>query len=315
MKHVSATLFTILRLVALAATCIATATLADDYSDVTQLMRAGKLSEAMTNVDVYLSTKPSDPQMRFLKGVIQRNAGKQLEAITTFTKLTEDYPELPEPYNNLAVLYARQNQFERARTALEMAIRLNPGYATAYENLGDVHAKLAGLAYAKALQLDSANAELPPRLALIRDLFKPDNKNPSGAPQNEATVTIAPVKSAASENPVKDSIEVENVVNAWANAWSVKDVTAYLSVYSKEFAPAANQTRTAWEDGVRKSFASKFNIGVKVKNLNVTVKRNNAVAKFRLDYRSDSMTASSYKTLEMAKSGDKWQIVSESPDN
>jgi Flp pilus assembly protein TadD len=57
--------------------------------------------------------------------------------------LIEDYPELPEPYNNLAVLYAQQKQFDKARTALEMAIRIHPGYATAYENLGDLHSRLA----------------------------------------------------------------------------------------------------------------------------------------------------------------------------
>ncbi len=58
-----------------------------------------------------------------------------------FTKLSEDYPELPEPYNNLAVLYAQQKQYDKARTALEMAIRTHPSYAIAYENLGDIYAK------------------------------------------------------------------------------------------------------------------------------------------------------------------------------
>jgi ketosteroid isomerase-like protein len=109
--------------------------------------------------------------MRFLKGVIHRDSGKTAEAIATFTRLTEDYPELPEPYNNLAVLYASQSQFDKARAALEMAIRTNPSYATAHENLGDVYAKLASQAYNKALQLDTNNQAVPPKLALIRELF------------------------------------------------------------------------------------------------------------------------------------------------
>src|SRR2546425_9737176 len=75
-----------------------------------------------------------------------------------FTKLTQDYPELPEPYNNLAVIYASQGQYEKARAALEQSIRTHPSYATAYENLGDVYAKLASQAYDKALQLDSSNS-------------------------------------------------------------------------------------------------------------------------------------------------------------
>lgn len=163
----------ILRLMALAATLGNPLARADEYADVSQLLRAGKLTEAMSKADQYLLTKPRDPQMRFLKGVIQRDAGKPADAITTFTKLTEDYPELPEPYNNLAVLYAGQSQFDKARTALEMAVRTNPSYATAHENLGDVYAKLASQAYNKALQLDSSNSGVPPKLALIRELFNP----------------------------------------------------------------------------------------------------------------------------------------------
>ncbi|MDE2605385.1 MAG: tetratricopeptide repeat protein, partial [Burkholderiales bacterium] len=120
---------------------------ADDYADVNQLLHTGKVTEALAKADHYLSAKPKDPQMRFLKGVALTEAGRTAEAIATFQKLTEDYPELPEPYNNLAVLYAGQGQFDKARAALEMAIRTNPSYATAHENLGDVYAKLASQAY------------------------------------------------------------------------------------------------------------------------------------------------------------------------
>ena len=124
---------------------------ADDYADVNILVRAGKLAEALAKADQYLAGKPRDPQMRFIKGVIQTESGKPADAIATFTQITQDYPELPEPYNNLAVLYAGQSQFDKARAALEMAIRTNPSYATAHENLGDVYAKLASQAYSKAL--------------------------------------------------------------------------------------------------------------------------------------------------------------------
>jgi tetratricopeptide (TPR) repeat protein len=139
-------------------------------------MRSGKLAEALAKAEQYLAGKPRGPQMRFIKGVIQTEAGKPADAIATFTQITQDYPELPEPYNNLAVLYASQSQFDKARAALEMAIRTNPSYATAHENLGDVYAKLASQAYSKALQLDGGNAGVQPKLALIRTLFAPDAK-------------------------------------------------------------------------------------------------------------------------------------------
>ena len=134
---------------------------ADDVADVQKLLSAGKNVEALQKADQFLSSKPRDPMMRFLRGISLSQAGRTAEAITAFQKLTEDFPELPEPFNNLAVLYAQQGQYEKSRSALEMAIRTNPSYATAYENLGDVYAKLASQAYSKALQIDTRSAVAP----------------------------------------------------------------------------------------------------------------------------------------------------------
>jgi Flp pilus assembly protein TadD/ketosteroid isomerase-like protein len=164
---------------------------ADEYSDVSQLLRTGKHAEALAKADQYLAGKPKDPQMRFLKGVVQTEAGRASDAIATFTRLTEDYPELPEPYNNLAVLYAGQAQFDKARAALEMAIRTNPSYATAHENLGDVYAKLASQAYTKALQLDAGNTGVQPKLALIRDLFSTGPRTSAAGARAGTQVAVA----------------------------------------------------------------------------------------------------------------------------
>jgi len=169
---------------------------ADEYGDVNQLLRSGKLTEALTKADQYLAGKPKDPQMRFIKGVVLTEAGRTNEAITTFQKLTEDYPELPEPYNNLAVLYAGQAQFDKARAALEMAIRTNPSYATAHENLGDVYAKLASQAYSRALQLDASNTAVQPKLALIRELFSTGGRQVAPAARVGASTTVAAAPAA-----------------------------------------------------------------------------------------------------------------------
>jgi tetratricopeptide (TPR) repeat protein len=147
------------------------AAFADEFADVNQLLRSGKHAEALAKADQYIAGKPRDPQMRFLKGVVQTEAGRTADAIVTFTQLTEEYPELPEPYNNLAVLYAARSEFDKARVALESAVRANPGYAIAHENLGDIYAKLAAMSYGKAQQLDARNASVAPKLALVRQLF------------------------------------------------------------------------------------------------------------------------------------------------
>ena len=149
---------------------------ADQYTDVNRLISARQFPEALASADKYLAGKPRDPQMRFLKGVIQSETAKTDEAIETFTQITRDYPELPEPYNNLAVLYAGKSQFDQARATLEMAIRINPSYATAHENLGDIYARLASQSYSRSLQLDAGNARLGPKLALIGQLLTPAAK-------------------------------------------------------------------------------------------------------------------------------------------
>ena len=151
---------------------------ADEYADVNRLISARQFPQALAGADKYLAAKPRDPQMRFLKGVIQSETAQTAEAMETFAQLNRDYPELPEPYNNLAALYAGLGQFDRARDALEMAVKLNPRYAVAHENLGDVHARLASQSYSRALQLNTANAALAPKLALVNQLLTPAAKAP-----------------------------------------------------------------------------------------------------------------------------------------
>jgi Flp pilus assembly protein TadD len=144
---------------------------ANDYDDVNLLLRQGKPVEALAKADTYIAGKPRDPQMRFLRGVILTEQGKQPEATAAFVQLTQDFPELPEPYNNLAALYASQSKFDQARAALETALKLNPNYATAHENLGDVYARLAAQEYVRAQQFASTNASVAPKLTLIRQIF------------------------------------------------------------------------------------------------------------------------------------------------
>ena len=189
MTHGASALVRTYRILALAAALwLPPAVFADDYTDVAQLMRSGQTAEARARIDRYLAARPRDPQMRFLLGVLQSETGRTGEAIATFTGLTQEYPELPEPYNNLAVLYAGQGDFDKARAALELAVRTNPGYATAHENLGDIYAELASRSYERARQLDPRNTSVGPKLALIRQLLGPA-MNPA---KPAATVPSAP---------------------------------------------------------------------------------------------------------------------------
>src|SRR5687767_15132902 len=174
-----------------AATAIAQS---DELQDASQLLKQGQLDRAMERVDVYLKSRPKDARGRFLKGIILTEQNKPNDAIKLFTELTQDFPELPEPYNNLAVLYASQGQYDKARSSLEMAIRTHPSYATAHENLSDIYAKMASQAYDKALQLDKANTTAQTKLNLIKELFpagRPAART-SGKGETPAKVATAP---------------------------------------------------------------------------------------------------------------------------
>lgn len=158
--------------------------IADEYSDVDRLIRTGQLAPALARADQHLAAHPRDPQMRFLKGVILAESGQAQEAQALYIGLTQDYPELPEPHNNLATLYAAQGELGKARESLEMAVRLNPDYATAQENLGDVYLRMAAQAYDKARRLDRSNDTAAPKLKLIRPLLAPGT---AGAPSADSS--------------------------------------------------------------------------------------------------------------------------------
>jgi len=173
-----------------------TAVSADDYQEATKLYKLGGRAEALDRLNAFLSEHPRDARARFLKGVILTELNKPADAIKVFTALTQDYPELPEPYNNLAVLYAAQGDYEKARQALEMSIRTHPSYAVAHENLGDIYATLASQAYDKALQLDSANTTARTKLALIRELFPAKTALAAATGKTESIKASEPPKPA-----------------------------------------------------------------------------------------------------------------------
>lgn len=162
----------LVRLLLIAACGLALTAHADDLADVQRLYYAGQAAAAMQRADQFLATHPKDAQMRFVKAVMLADAKRDAEAMALFGKISEDYPDLAEPYNNLAVLYAGAGDYAKARVTLEQALRTNPDYATAHENLGDVHAALAAQSYARALKLDPGNVTVPPKLAIVRELYK-----------------------------------------------------------------------------------------------------------------------------------------------
>lgn len=320
-----------------------------ELQDINRLLKSGQSQQALDRVNTYLTSKPKDAVGRFIRGLAQAELGKTNDAIMTFQSLTEDFPELPEPYNNLAVLYSSKGQFEKARVALELAIQTHPSYSTAHENLGDIYAKLASQAYDKALQLDKSNPAVATKLNLVRDLFS-TNPRANTAPKAAAaaltttpppavisntvpaktgtptppvaTTTPATQPAVAAAAPAKaeparpaaadNSAEVLAAVNKWAKDWASNNVDAYLGAYSKAFKPEKGQSRTAWAADRRDRVAAPKRIKVELLGTTVEmVSATEAKVTFRQAYSSDSLKTRSRKTLTMTKEGGNWQITRE----
>jgi len=121
-----------------------------------------------------------------MKGLVLTRLDRYRDAEKVFIQLTADNPELPEPFNNLAVVYAAQGKYTEAEEALKNAINTHPSYATAHENLGDIYAKMASRAYNQALELDTSNKAAREKLSLVNELI-------SAPPGPEKTVVASAI--------------------------------------------------------------------------------------------------------------------------
>ena len=163
---------------ALAAAAPLRAQTAQDLREVEKLFRGGDTTVAMQRADKAIAERPRDASMRFLRAVMLTELQRTTEAIDALNKLIEDFPDLPEPYNNLAVLLAAQGRIDTARELLETALRHDPGYAVAHENLGDVFLRLALRSFERA-STGRNDESLQRKLRLTRELAGP---RPSARP-------------------------------------------------------------------------------------------------------------------------------------
>jgi tetratricopeptide (TPR) repeat protein len=302
---------------------------ATEVENINQQFRKGDLTGALQEANTYLVKNPKDAQVRFLKGLVLAEQGKANEAIGVFTGLTEDFPELPEPYNNLAVLYAAQNKFDDAKNALEMAIRSHPNYATAHENLGDIYSKMATISYDKALQLDQNNPTVQAKLSLLKDIVSPPthrstplklaNVTPMAVPVVQAAPVVTPAQipavafpQALPVAPEQTLAGAEATVVAWASAWAAQDVDAHLAFYAGDFETPAGLSRAEWEAQRRERIIQPDHISVSLSNIKSReINPGRVSVSFKQIYHSDRLKATSSKVMELVWRIKKWLIIQE----
>ncbi|MCA3218633.1 MAG: tetratricopeptide repeat protein [Burkholderiales bacterium] len=140
-----------------------------DAEAIDALIQERRLDAALKRADEVIAKNPRNAQVRFQRAVILTDLDRAADAIAALEGLSQDYPELPEPYNNLAVLHAAAGRYELARSLLQRSLDVAPNYVTAYENLGDLYVSMAADAYDRGLKLAPNSAAMTNKLALVRD--------------------------------------------------------------------------------------------------------------------------------------------------
>ncbi len=316
------------RIAALAALIVAPMALAAGVASQAQSMiEQGQAAAALQLLDKHLAGNPQDAEARFARGLALVRLERSKDAIRVFSDLTRDYPQLPEPYNNLAVLYAAQGDYEKARDALQAALATHPSYATAHENLGDIYAALAGAAYSRALQLDESNQMLRHKLALLNQIDAsetvareavPVSAPPAVAAAPAAAPTPAPAAAVAEAPADTDALGADTraallrSVEAWAAAWSKQDLSAYFAAYAEDFLPEGGLSRAAWEAQRRERISAPGRIQVNVTDPAFSSTGDaSASVSFRQEYVSDTFSDVVTKVLDMKKTAGGWKIARE----
>jgi tetratricopeptide (TPR) repeat protein len=145
---------------------------ADDFKSIMQLIEKGEKEKAAQQIEQYLKTNPNDPQVIFIKGVVNADLKKYSEAIKAFTYLTEKRPTLPEPFNNLAMIYIDLGDYDKAQKLLESAVKIDPNYSLAFINLGDLFSKRAYISYGKVLESNKTNIKAKNKLLLVERVLQ-----------------------------------------------------------------------------------------------------------------------------------------------
>ncbi len=324
---------------------------ASDYGDIQLLIKQQKFEEALKLTNNQLSRNASDIKLQFMKGLILTRLDRLDQAEIVFVQITNDNPQLPEPYNNLAVVYAAQGKYDQAEQALKDAINTHPSYATAHENLGDIYAKMASQAYNQALELDTTNVTARAKLSLVNELIsEPEVKEPAAqtkvatakpkpepkpVPEKKPVPTKPEIITIPAKKPVEEKTEIaalppqkpavdpaaeqsnnreqiSNALNNWADAWSAQDVAAYLASYSDQFVPAKNQSLNSWKKERGVRLKRPNFIKITVSDVKINIHgKDYAEVRFKQRYQSDTYGDIVSKELLMRKVDDKWLITQE----
>ena len=293
--------------------------------DVEAWMQAGQYQQALSQLDTWLTQDKHNAHYLFSRARALAGTGQLKMAIEQYRALIRRHPDLPEPYNNLAVIYMQQGKYAEAQTLLTKAMATHPGYARVYKNLTAVNTARAREAYAKALQMP---AESPlAGLAVADRLTLPERPAAVVKPAPVAKPAVKPSmvyqaskphadknSVAAGKKPPPAAAEVEAakaVLQDWAKAWSTKSVDQYLHFYSDDYAPAG-MTHQDWVSQRRVRINRPRWIRVTLQHLQVTAAGPQRLrVRLEQEYAADNYRDVTRKEFVLQKAAGRWRIIQE----
>ena len=203
----------------------------------------------------------------------------------------------------------------------------------AYVNAVNDH----GIAYARTyaamgtlLQtLSLRRVEIPPIEALGEDRYEVDPATacPPEAPKmfkvnkEEAVERAlaanplpvpAPVETPIKPNVLSDEAQIQQVLQAWANAWQTKNTGAYLAFYAPTFKSAKGESRDTWAKQRREILAQSGTIDLKLENVKLLLlDKDHASTEFLQRYHVNTYQDVVTKTLQWQRIDGRWMITQE----
>ena len=290
-----------------------------DIKLINKLIEDKNYEKAQIEINALLKSDSDNPQLLFINGVLLSENNKVDEAIKVFESLTKTHPNLPEPYNNLAVLYAQQGDFPKAKHALEQSIKTHPSYATAHINLGDLYTRMASESYNQALQIDGSNKSAKTKLSLIKKLFnfQPIRKNIEITKKASNESEAPKIQELDSKNIIENTsnnislTEIESFIDGWKTSWEQQNFESYINCYSLKFKNNNGQNFEQWKIYRKPRVTNKEKIEIKLTNIKITEINNGFEVSFIQEYKSGNIDSRTNKKLIIETVDNQIKIINE----
>ena len=290
-----------------------------DIKLINKLIEDKNYEQAQIEINALLKSDRDNPQLLFINGVLLSENNKVDEAIKVFESLTKTHPNLPEPYNNLAVLYAQQGDFPKAKHALEQSIKTHPSYATAHINLGDLYTRMASESYNQALQIDGSNKSAKTKLSLIKKLFnfQPIRKNIEITKKASNESEAPKIQELDSKNIIENTsnnislTEIESFIDGWKTSWEQQNFESYINCYSLKFKNNNGQNFEQWKIYRKPRVTNKEKIEIKLTNIKITEINNGFEVSFIQEYKSGNIDSRTNKKLIIETVDNQIKIINE----